>query len=133
MEGGDGRPSLVTLVADTLANLVAILRGEIALAKAEFRESAAKAAGALVLLVVAAVLGVAELNTLTATLILALIAAGMSEVAASLVVGIGILGIAAILFFIAKARLQAAAAAPQRVADNLRRGAAAVKGEAPDE
>lgn len=131
MEPEGGRPSIAALVADTLGNLLAILRGEIALAKAEMRDSAAKVGGALALLAVAAVLGVVGLNTLTATAILALIAAGMSEVAASLVVGLAVLGLAAIVFFIARARLQAASQAPQRVADSLRRNAAVVKGEAP--
>lgn len=131
MEPEGGRPSIAALVADTLGNLLAILRGEIALAKAEMRDSAAKVGGALALLAVAAVLGVVGLNTLTATAILALITAGMSEVVASLVVGLAVLGLAAIVFFIARARLQAASQAPQRVADSLRRNAAVVKGEAP--
>lgn len=133
MEPESGRASIVALVADTLGNLIAILRGEIALAKAELRDSASKAGSALALLAIAAVLGVVGLNTLTATLILALIAAGMSEVAASLVVGLGVLGLAAIVFFIAKARLRAATQAPQRMADSLKRDAAAVKGQVPNE
>lgn len=133
MEPESGRASIVALVADTLGNLIAILRGEIALAKAELRDSASKAGSALALLAIAAVLGVVGLNTLTATLILALIAAGMSEVAASLVVGLGVLGLAAIVFFIAKGRLRAATQAPQRVADSLKRDAAAVKGQVSNE
>lgn len=129
MESEGGRPSIASLVADTLGNLLAILRGEIALAKAEMRDSAAKAGAALAMLAVAAVLGVVGLNILAATAILALIAAGMSEVAASLVVGLAVLGLAAIVFSIARARLQAAGQAPQRVADSLRRDAAALKGD----
>lgn len=133
MEPESGRASIVALVADTLGNLIAILRGEIALAKAELRDSASKAGSALALLAIAAVLGVVGLNTLTATLILGLIAAGMSEVAASLVVGLGVLGLAAIVFFIAKARLRDATQAPKRVADSLKRDAAAVKGQVSNE
>ena len=129
MESEGGRPSIASLMADTLGNLLAILRGEIALAKAEMRDSAAKAGAALAMLAVAAVLGVVGLNILAATTILALIAAGMSDVAASLVVGLAVLGLAAIVFSIARARLQAAGQAPQRVADSLRRDAAAAKGD----
>lgn len=133
MEPEGGRPSIVSLVADTLGNLVAILRGEIALAKAEMRDSASKVAAALILLAVAGVLGVVGLNTLAATAILALIAAGMSEVVASLVVGIAVFGLAAIVFFMAKARLDAATGAPERIAESLRRDAAALKAQVSDE
>lgn len=128
MDAEGGRPSVATLVSDALGHLLAILRGEIALAKAEMRDTAAKAGSALALMAVAAVLGVVGLNTIAGTAVLALIAMGMSEVVAALVVGLGVLGLAAILFFVARDRLQAASKAPGRVAENLKRSASAVKG-----
>ncbi|HQU68785.1 MAG TPA: phage holin family protein [Albidovulum sp.] len=127
-----GRPSVATLVSDALGHLIAILRGEIALAKAEMRDTAAKAGSALALMAVAAVLGVVGLNMLAGTAVLALIAMGLSEVVAALVVGVAILGVAAILFFMARDRLQAASKAPGRVKENLKRSAAAVKGVSSD-
>lgn len=127
-----GRPSVATLVSDALGHLIAILRGEIALAKAEMRDTAAKAGAALALMAVAAVLGVVGLNILAGTAVLALIAMGMSEVVAALVVGVAILGLAAILFFMARDRLQAVGKAPGRMAENLKRSASAVKGGTTD-
>lgn len=54
----DDRPSLGTLVAGITAELSALVRGEIALAKAEVRESAkAGAAGAILFIVAGVLLG----------------------------------------------------------------------------
>lgn len=132
MEPEGGKPSLATVISETLGHILAILRGEIALAKAEMRDAAAKTGAALALMAVAAVLGVVGLNILAGTAVLALIAAGMSEVTAALVVGLAALGLAAILFFMGRARLQAASQTPGRVAGNLRRNAAAVTGRSTD-
>ena len=47
MSDDDGQPSAARLISQTLTHLMAILRGEIALAKAEARESAALIGGAI--------------------------------------------------------------------------------------
>ena len=52
----DDRPSLGTLVAGITAELSALVRGEIALAKAEMRESAKAGAAGAILFVVAVIL-----------------------------------------------------------------------------
>ncbi len=52
----DDRPSLGTLVAGITAEISALIRGEIALAKAEMRESAKAGAAGAILFVVAGVL-----------------------------------------------------------------------------
>jgi len=57
---------------------------------------------------------------------------GMQEGAAALTVGLALVGLAAILFFAARARLLAASQAPGRMASSLRKDAAAVTGEKHD-
>lgn len=52
----DDRPSLGTLVAGITAEISALIRGEIALAKAEMRESAKAGAAGAILFVVAGIL-----------------------------------------------------------------------------
>ena len=130
-EPGTG-PSTIGLISDTLARLLSILRGEIALAKAEMRESVSGIGQAVALIAVAAVIAVVGLNLLAGALVLALVAAGLPQGAAALVVGLALVGLAAILFFIARARLQAASQAPRRMASSLRKDAGAVTGEKHD-
>lgn len=120
--------SVAALLSDALAHILAILRGEIALAKAEMRDNAAKICGAVGMMAVAAVLGMVGLNTLAGAAVLALIAAGMTEVGAALTVGSAVVGVAVILVLVARARLKTASLAPQRVASNLRKDAAVVTG-----
>lgn len=120
--------SVAALLSDALAHILAILRGEIALAKAEMRDNAAKIGGAVGLMAVAAVLGMVGLNTLAGAAVLALIAAGMTEVGAAVTVGFAVVGVAVILVLVARARLKTASLAPQRVASNLRKDAAVVTG-----
>lgn len=132
MSDGNGQPSAARLISQTLAHLMAILRGEIALAKAEAREAAALIGAATGMIVLAAVLAVVALNTLVEAVIIGLVQAGMSELAATVVVGAVLLILALILFFVARARFQAVSRSPRRVASNLRRDAAAVKGGTTD-
>lgn len=132
MSDGNGQPSAARLISQTLAHLMAILRGEIALAKAEARETAALIGAATGMIVFAAVLAVVALNTLVEAVIIGLVQAGMSELAATVVVGAVLVILALILFFVARARFQAVSQSPKRVASNLRRDAAAVKGGTTD-
>ena len=130
-EPGAG-PSAIGLISDTLARLLSILRGEIALAKAEMRDAVAGIVLAVALIAVSAVLAGVGLNLLVGALILVLVAMGMQEGAAALTVGLALVGLAAILFFAARARLLAASQAPGRMASSLRKDAAAVTGEKHD-
>lgn len=121
-------PSVAGLISDSLARILGILRGEIALAKAEMRDGVTKAGSALGLMGVAAVLAVVGLNTLAGAAVLALIAAGMPELGAALVVGLAVLGVSVILVAVARARLRTASLAPRRVAANLKKDAAVMTG-----
>ncbi len=132
MPEANGQPSAARLISQALAHLMAILRGEIALAKAEARQSAALIGGAIGMIAVAAVLAVVGLNTLVGAAIVALVGAGISQLTATLMVGVALMLLALLFFFAARAQLKAAGMAPNRVASSLRRDTAAVKGGSTD-
>ena len=69
-----GGESPVDLVGDVIAGFSRLVRGEFALATAEAKRSLTDAKGALVKLVVAAVLGITALNVLAGAAIAALVA-----------------------------------------------------------
>lgn len=127
-----GQPSAVGLLTQALSHLTAMLRGEIALAKAEARETTALVARAAGLAALGAVLAMVGLNALAGAAIAALVAAGLSETGAMLAVGLGLLVVAAIVVLVARAQVKRLVRTPRRITANLRRDAAAVTGESKD-
>ncbi len=116
-----GRSSPATLITDVLSGLSRLVQGEIALAKAEATRSLQDVLGAAVRLVIAAVLGMVALNVLAGATIAALVAAGMTPLSASLVVGGGLLLVAGGIAQVARNMLRGANLAGRRSMNNLRR------------
>lgn len=123
---GDPR-STVRLVADMFAHLGGMMRGEVALAKAELRENLHAARRGVALLAGAAVLAVVALNVLTGALIAALSAAGLHPGWAALLVGLAIAVVALVLARTGAAALDPGNLAPRRTASNLKRDAETLK------
>jgi len=81
-------PDVVTeTLAEVMAGMLRLIRGEVALARAEAAASAHLAASALVQLTVAAILIVAGITCFAATTILGMIALGLAPIWATLLVG----------------------------------------------
>ena len=121
---GDGPAGLLS---DVVAGFGRLLRGELALASAEAKRSLGDAASALAKLMIGAILGITALNVLAGTAVAALVAAGLSPVWSSLVVGIGLLLVTFVLVRIALAELKPANLAPKRMMANLRHDAEILK------
>lgn len=87
-EGTDG------LFADVLSAATRLLRGEIALARAEAEQRARSLARAMVQCVVAVVLGITAMNVLAGAGVAALVAYGQSPTVAALIVAVVLLALA---------------------------------------
>jgi Putative Actinobacterial Holin-X, holin superfamily III len=115
------------LVADLLSGLSRLVRGEIALARAEATRSLKDAAGALIAAVIAAILGITALNVLAGAAVAGLVSLGLSTVWASFAVGAVLLAVTIGLLLFARQRLSPENLAPTRSMTNLRRDAETLK------
>jgi hypothetical protein len=115
------------LIGDVLQRLSRLVRGEVALAKAEVEESLRSAARGVVMLVVALVLALVGLNVLAAALVAALAEAGLGPAWSALIVGGIAMVIAVILALVGKNALNPENLAPTRTAENVRRDAEMIK------
>ncbi|MSU88880.1 phage holin family protein [Rhodobacteraceae bacterium 2CG4] len=119
--------STAGLLGDMLQHVSSLVRNEVDLARAEVSESVGRASGAVVMLIVAAVLGLTALDVLAAAAVAALAQGGMSAGWAALIVG-GVLAIVALLLAMRGRRnLKLSNLAPRRTAKNVRRDANTVK------
>lgn len=123
----DREPSATGLVADLIAGISRLVRGELALAKAEAKRSVNDAIGAIIAAVVAVVLVIISLNLLAAAAVAGLVALGLPPVWATIIVGAVLLVIAVGLVLYAKAKLSPDNLAPKRSVANLRRDAETFK------
>jgi len=119
--------SPVGLLSDVVAGFGRLLRGELALARAEAKRSFGAVTSALVKLMIAAILGITALNVLSGAAIAALVAAGLSPPWASVAIGAALLLAVFGLVRTALAELTPANLAPKRMMDNLRHDAEILK------
>ncbi|SDO76073.1 Putative Holin-X, holin superfamily III [Lutimaribacter pacificus] len=118
------------LIADALAHVGALLRGEVDLARAEIDRNLRRAGTALGLLAAALAVALTALNVLTGAIVAGLAEAGMDPGWAAMLVGV-VLAIVAYGFAHKGLNdLKLTSIAPSRTAANLRRDAQAVKGSA---
>lgn len=115
------------LLSDVVAGFGRLLRGELALARAEAKRSLGDATSAIAKLVVAAILGITALNVLAGAAIAALVAAGLSPIWASLSIGVGLLLVVFVIVQIALTQLKPSNLAPKRMMANLRHDAETLK------
>ncbi|MFE3837128.1 phage holin family protein [Pseudogemmobacter sonorensis] len=107
--GGHAQASggLAGLFLDVLAALSRLLRGEIALARAEAAQAGAGLARALTLVAVAAIVALVGLHLLAAAAVAGLVRLGLAEPLATLLAGAVLIALALVLVLRARARLRA--------------------------
>ncbi len=121
------RDSSADLLSDVVSGVARLVRGELALARAEAKRSIGDATSALTKLVIAAILGITALNVLSGAAVAGLVALGLSPLWASVAVGAGLLLLAFALMQIGSAQLKPANLAPKRMMANLRQDAETLK------
>ncbi len=127
MTPGDTPKSTAEMMSDILGNVSNLVRNEADLARAEIAESAQKAGASLAAMAVALVVAIAGLNLLAASLVVAVIRAGLTPDWAPFVVGFGLVLTAVLIFTSARSTLHQIGFVPTRAARNLSRDAAAIK------
>ncbi len=111
------------LVADIMASLSRLFRGELALAKAEARQSVQRAAQGLFILAAALLFGIAALNMLANAAVIGLMAAGLSSLWATFLIGAVLLCLALVYALFGVKLLSPESLKPKRVLRSLRRDA----------
>lgn len=115
------------LLADVVGGFARLVRGEIALARAEAERSLREAARAIACLVVAVVLGITGLNVLAGAAVAGLVALGLSPLLASAILGAGLTLLALGYVQYGLSLLSPSNLAPRRTWWNLRRDAETLK------
>jgi CBS domain containing-hemolysin-like protein len=121
------RASPAGLLNEVVSGIARLIRGELALARAEAKRSLGDATSALGKLVIAAILGITALNVLAGAAVAGLVAAGLTPLLASVAVGVGLLLVAFALVQIGLAQLKSSNLAPKRMMANLRQDAETLK------
>ncbi|MDN5787509.1 phage holin family protein [Pseudorhodobacter sp.] len=121
------KPGLSDDISNALSLIAAVFNGHVALVRAEIAANLRRAIRGLLMLVIAALLGLTALNLLAATLVLVLIAFGCPPALAAL--GIATLAIVAalILLAIAAKALKPSQLIPTRTVEHLSHGAGLFK------
>ena len=113
--------SAAGLVNEVLADVNRLIRGEVALARAEAEESLRDMVKGVVHLLIAAVFALVALNVLAGMLVMLLVWLGAGPILASLLVGVALLLVAAGLTVFGLQRLRLESLVPDRFLKNLRR------------
>lgn len=116
-----------SLFGDVLLGFTRLVKGELALARAEAERSLRDAAKALGIMAMAAILGITALTVLSGAMVAGLVGLGMPLHWAAVVVGVGLIAVAAGLVYYALHLLKPANLAPNRSFQNLRRDAETLK------
>ncbi len=116
-----------SLLSDVLGSIGNLLRQEVDLARAEVDQNLKKAATAVGLLIGAIILAFIGLSVLSTAAISALVLAGINSLWATILVGVVVLVIAAILASVGIKRLKLSSLAPTRAANSLRADASMIK------
>jgi apolipoprotein N-acyltransferase len=123
----DGDPrTMGTLLGDAINQLTRLVRGEIALARAEVTQSVKQAGMGVALLAIAGILALVALNVLAAALVAAL-APFMGAGWSALLVGVVILVVAGLLVLSGLAALKPENLTPTRTIRNVQADAQTIK------
>ena len=120
-------PGVFQAVGETVGRATELIQIEFRLAKAELAEKAARAGAGLALVMVGAILLSAALFLLLQAIVLGLIAAGMSPVAATLLVAVAMIAIGLGFVMTGRKQLSADAIVPDRTLNDIKRDTAMVK------
>jgi hypothetical protein len=121
----DRDPSI--LLAEVLAGLGRLVKGEVALARAEVKEGLHNLSAELAKIILAVVLAIVALNVLASAAVAALMTAGVSAGPAGLMVGLGLLGVAIAFARSARTKLQMQGWIPGRALRGLGMDAQAIR------
>ena len=124
--GGDPRTPMGSLLSDAINQITKLVRGEVALAKAEVGQNLRNAALGIGLLVGAVILSLVALNVLAGALV-ALIAHWTGPGWAALIVGALLLAVVAVLALRGLNSLKPENLAPSRTARNVQADAQTIK------
>ncbi len=116
---GDDLRSIPELVSGVVENVQNIVRSEVQLAKAEFREEAQTAARAASMLAAGTILGIYALGLLLMTIVW-LLATQMSNWLAALIVTVVVAAVAATLVMLGRSRLEEVDLKPERTVESLK-------------
>jgi Putative Actinobacterial Holin-X, holin superfamily III len=119
--------STTGLLGDVVFGITQLVKGEIALVRAEVQHNMRDAARAIVKLTVAGIVGIVALNLLAAAAVGALVAAGLSPMWASFAVGIVLMLAAFVTVKLALPLLASSNLAPKRSFANMRKDADILK------
>ncbi len=111
------------LLGDIVTGFARLLRGELALARAEAKRSLGEATAAMAKLVLAVIFGITAVNVLAGAAVAGLVALGLAPIWASVLVGCGLLLLAYALVQIALPQLKPSNLVPTRTMANLRQDA----------
>ncbi len=116
-----------TLLSDAARALSDLVRGEIALARAELEENIRKAVGGLILVVLAVAVALAALDVLAGAAVAALVAQGLSAGWSAFIVAAVLVLAAVVLAALGLRALAPSKLFPRRTARNIRRDAQNLK------
>ena len=122
----DNRP-FSELVTDALDQFAALVRGEVALVRAEVDQKLHRAMSGVWLVVAAVIFALVALNVLSAALVAGVAELGLATGWAALIVGVAFLGLALAFWMAGAKALKPDALTPDRTARNLRRDATTIK------
>ncbi|OYW60895.1 MAG: hypothetical protein B7Z10_05410 [Rhodobacterales bacterium 32-66-7] len=115
------------MMSDIMASVSNLVRNETDLARAEIGESLTKAMASIGTMALALVLAIAGINLLAAALVALVVWAGVPPAWGPVIVGVGLLLVALILFSAAKSALNQIGFVPTRTARSVSRDVAAIK------
>ncbi|WOI57137.1 phage holin family protein [Palleronia sp. LCG004] len=116
-----------TLLGDALQQVIALLRGELNLLRAEMDQNAKQAGAAIGMIVAGVVILLVALNVLASALVVGITELGLDAGWSALLVGVVFAAIAAILARKGVNDLKLTSLAPTRTAKNVERDGEAVK------
>ncbi|MDP3262894.1 MAG: phage holin family protein [Tabrizicola sp.] len=121
MSPQDTSRTAAEMLVDVAGNISNLVRSEVALAKAELVASVKDAVSAIAVIMGALVLAITGVNVLSAAIVAAFIAAGLSPVWASLITGVLFLVVAGLIVMAAVSAMKRIGFVPRRVATNIQR------------
>jgi uncharacterized membrane protein YqjE len=123
----DEDPAIADLVADAVSEFGELLRGEVALARAEIERDLRKAVTGGAMLAVAAILALVALDVFAAAIVVAVTEMGLEPGWAALAVGIAFALLAVLFWRLGAKAIAEASLLPDRTARNLQRDATTIR------
>lgn len=121
MSPQDTSRTAAEMMVDVAGNISNLVRSEVTLAKAELVASIKDAVSAIAMIMVALVLAITGVNVLSAAVVAAFIAAGLSPLWATVITGVLFLVVAGLIVMAAVAAMKRIGFVPRRVAASIQR------------